>query len=290
MVTWFGSLLIHKERYGAGPLGFPSAATLVSNAQDILNKEPMLFLFPAVYAAAYIAIRRGWLRNQMAEAPRAGRLLLAGILVIAVQLAITLKHFASHYLLPAMLFTMLVNAKLIFLFSRTESAQVRRGLYLAALLVLAAGARQTKTGIDYWTTFAHEYLTDTSSILARRTERKDCTVIDYYRASSQTFALSFGDDWTNGAYERDLAQLYPAALHYNPWTRDFYSMRTQSKREEIRRSLAAGSCYLMQGSPLAGDDLQQLRGFTLTPLLVVGHGGIFEGLYRLGLDPAPPPR
>jgi hypothetical protein len=108
---------------------------------------------------------------------------------------------------------------------------------------------------------------------------KHCTVIPYYRSSSREFALSFGEDWTDSAYGRELAELYPQAIHYNIWTHQFYSMKMEDKRAQIRRDLAAGSCYLMQGTPPSKEDLDRLSGFTLTEVIVAGD----EGLYRLGL-------
>ena len=58
MYGWFGSLLLHTERYGAGPVGFPSAATLLSHMATIFRSETMLALLLACYAASYVAIRR----------------------------------------------------------------------------------------------------------------------------------------------------------------------------------------------------------------------------------------
>ena len=59
-------------------------------------------------------------RTPDGEAYCVGRLLMVGGVVIAVQVAITVKHFALHYVLPAMVFTMLLNAGLVFLSRRAE--------------------------------------------------------------------------------------------------------------------------------------------------------------------------
>lgn len=279
MYIWFRSLLIHTEQYGNGPVGFPSAAMLLSHSATILRGEPMLALLAVCYAAACVAVRKGWVRTPDGEAARVGRLLLAGVVVIAVQVAITVKHFAMHYLLPAMLFTMLLNAALISLFRRAEPGKASRGLFAAFVLVLVLGMWHGYSGLAAWKTPLNQYRADVSSILDRRREMKDCAVIPYYRSSSQEYALSFGDDWTGSVYARELTRLYPNAIHYNIWTHQFYSMKMELRRKEIRSALAGGACYLMQGTPPSNEDLERLSGFTLTPVLVAKS----ESLYRLGL-------
>jgi hypothetical protein len=280
MYGWFASLLIHTERYGKGPVGFPSAATLLSHVAEIHLYEPMLVLLLAFYAASYVAIRKGWVRTPNGEAVRVGRLLLVGVVAIAVQIAITLMHFSLQYLLPAMVFTMLLNAALIFLFSRAEPGKVSRGLYAAMVLLLVLGMWHSYRWLAILKTLSNQYRADVSSILNRRREMKDCTVIPYYRSSSQEFALSFGYDGNGGVNGRELAELYPKAIHYNIWAHQFYSMNAEPRWLEIRRALAGGACYVMQGEPPSKADLEALSGFTLTPILIAGD----EGLYRLGRD------
>lgn len=286
MLRWFGSLLLHTRRYGAGPVGFPSVTTILAHLATILDYEAMLFPLAAFYAVSFFAVRRGWVRTPHGEADRVARLLLIGMIVIIIQVAITVKHYAMHYLLPAMVFTMLVNAALVFLFSRAEPGKVSRGLYAATVLLLAMGAWHAYRWLNIGRTLSNQYRADVSSILEQQARMQDCTVIPYYRSSSQEFALSFGDGYSHGAYERELSELYSGAIHYDFWRHQFYSMRMEPKREEIRRSLAGGACYLMQGTPLSSEDLQALSGLILTPILVVGHAGVSEGLYRLGIDAA----
>jgi hypothetical protein len=279
MYVWFASLLVHKERYGGGPVGFPSMDTLVSQGVSILRYEPMLVLLLACYGATYVAIRKGWVRTPNGEADRVGRLLLVGTIVIVVQVAITLKHFAMHYLLPVMVFTMLTNAALIFLFRQAEPGKISRLLYAASVLLLLLGMWHSYRWLAIWKTASNQYRADVSTLLNRRSQMKDCKVIPYYRSSSREFALSFGEDWTGSAYGRELAEIYPQAIHYDIWAHQFYSMKMEDRRAQIRRDLAAGACYLMQGTPPSKEDLDQLSGFTLTEVIVAGD----EGLYRLGL-------
>ena len=279
MYRWFWALLIHTERYGAGPVGVPSAATLLSHAADMFQYEPMLALLAACYTASYVAIRKGWVRTPNGEALRVGPLLLAGVVVIAVQIVITVKHYAIHYLLPAMVFTMLLNAALVFLFSRSKPGKVSRSLYGATVLLLALGTWHSYRWLAIWKTLSDQYRADVSSILCRRREMEDCVVIPYYRSSSQEFALSFGDGSTGYAYSRELSGLYPKAINYNIWEQQFYSLKMEPARSEIRRALAGGACYLMQGWPPSKAGLGALSDFTLTPILVAGD----ESLHRLGL-------
>jgi hypothetical protein len=260
-------------------VGFPGAATLSSHVASILQYEPMLVLLLACYIAVYFAIRKGWIRSANGEAERVGRLLLVGVIVLTVQVAITLKHFAMHYLLPAMVFTMLLNAGLVFLLSRAKPGKVRRGLQAGTVLLLALGMWHSYRWVGIWKTLSNQYRADVSSLVSRRNEMKDCAVIPYYRSSNPEFALSFGDDWTGNVYGRELAAIYPKAVHYNVWDHQFYSMKLEGRREQVRSALAGGGCYLMQGTPLAKEDLDRLSGFTLNEVLVAGN----EGLYRLGL-------
>jgi hypothetical protein len=288
MLRWFGSLLLHKQRYGHGPVGFPSLAALEECVRAIRVYEPMLFLLPLFYAASYTAIRKGWMRTPHGEADRVGRLLLAGMIAIAIQVVITLKHFALHYLLPAMLFTMLLNAALVFVFRRAEPGRASRGLQAAALVLLAIGAWRCYEWMGIWKFVANRYQADTSAILDQLSEMKDCTVIPYYRASSQPFALAFGNENAHAAYTPILAELYPGAIYYHAWNHEFYSWKNGLQGDEIRRSLAGGRCFLMQGTPFSDKALEEINGFSLTPVLIVAHSSFSEAIYRLGLAPGAP--
>lgn len=279
MFPWFTSLLTHTERYGQGPVGVPSVTTLWAHVGEMFRYEPMIFFFLAFYLVVWAAVRIGWVRCDSPVGARISRLLLVGSVAIIIQVAITVKHFAMHYMLPALVFTMLLNASVIVLLSRARPNHTVRVLYAGTVLLLAIGVWHTAPRLIAWTKMSQQYRADVESLSRRRSEMKDCTTVGFYRSSSPEFALAFGNDFAGSAYRRELARIYPNAIHYSIWGHQFYSMAMQPKRTEVRRAVAAGGCVLMFGGPLSKEDQDSVHGFTLEPIVVAGT----EGLYRLAV-------
>src|SRR5438876_11282605 len=91
----------------------------MDNLAILYSGEPFLFISLGFYLLAFFGIKR-LLSQDNAEAQiKILNLLWIGCLIIAVHIAITAKHPGLHYMLPAMGFTGLLNAALVF-FHKTD--------------------------------------------------------------------------------------------------------------------------------------------------------------------------
>jgi hypothetical protein len=92
---WLFSIATHKGAYGQGEPGFIDFKIFWSNMVDIIAAAPIIF---AIYIVAALV---GLVTATRGHSDPVGRTLLAAFAVFAVQLVLTSKHFALHYMMTS---------------------------------------------------------------------------------------------------------------------------------------------------------------------------------------------
>src|ERR1035437_7299176 len=112
-LQWFTSLVTHTGVYGSGPVGLPATTALKDNLRAFCASAPLLPVLFVLYMAALIVVH---VRTRQ-TGDRLGRnvtlVLLAGCLGIVIHAALTVQHFAAHYVVPSLVFTCFLNAVLV---------------------------------------------------------------------------------------------------------------------------------------------------------------------------------
>ncbi len=264
---WLWALLARQGRYGSGEVGLPGLAVLAGNAARLWAEEPLVWLL----AAFFLATLPGWVRRR-GESTRARgyafRFFLAGLAGLFLSVALTIKHYAAHYALPAMMLAALLNGILAAaLLSRPRPAPWPR-LFAPAFSVLLAGglayaAQRLPGQFSQWARHRAEEA-QLEAILGRF---EDCTVTGVYRCSLPTFALHFGNNFAALRQQRVLAELYPGTVHYHSFVRRFLDFGFRNQNGEIARKIQTGGCVLAAGQR---DSVEAIQGFRWEP---VGQAG-----------------
>ncbi len=162
-----------------------------------------------------------------------------------VQVLLVSKNPAGRYLVPA---TALAGLDLalawVLLTGGTGWARSRRRVVLAALLLVLPVALELprhrgelgrlRRGVE-----------GQGEIAAEITRLPaDCTVAEFFRASSLPFALHFGNRVGSNVFARDLAELYPRKLFYNYRRREFEGFAEPIPAAEVARENA---CLALHG-------------------------------------------
>lgn len=277
---WVFRLLSHSGKYGGGPPGLPASAELLANLKSQYQSEPFLFYWLAYYGLALVALRFGGTASKDRLAESARRLLWAGCGIIVVQTAMSVKHFAPHYILPSLAVTALLNGVLVLLVSSRALRPVARGaLAVCGAALLMAGVSRNVTELNLWLHTVRDIDAGARQLAGKRSEQGDCITIGYYRSSAPGYALAFGSGYADAAHAQTLEELYPEFITYNIFSNQFLSFAHRPQEALLRRLLSEGHCLLMQG---VGRDVLP-AGFSLRQVAITrdeGQGNR-ENLYRL---------
>ena len=268
VARWLWSLLTHEGRYGAGETGLPPLGALSGNAARLYAEEPFLFYLSGLFLAAVLLLRRRLPEPAGRRARNAWRFLAAGLAGIALSTAATVKHYAPHYALPAMLLAALLNTILAaWLLRRAAASRPMRAAAAAFCLVFVAGLAWSAWRIPGW--FAARAAERAKELRLERILARfpDCRITGIYRSSLPVFALHFGNEFAAVRQQRILSALYPDTIHYARFIHHFKGFGAAFRDEQIAREIREGRCVLLVGQREAFADV---RGFRWE---VVGESG-----------------
>lgn len=182
----------------------------------LLGTEPLLI---AALGASLLAAFIGRGPNDRDGRTRS---LLVGLAVAqTAQIALlAARPLEARYLIPSLA---LIGPQLALSFClvRIVKPQVRRRLLSVALALLFAGGGSLAVveHVREWRRMSKEMREQLDSARLTQAAVARMPVVRYYRSSSPTFALFFGNEWD--AYRRTvmLERLHPEAVFYHPWWR-----------------------------------------------------------------------
>ena len=284
---WFFNMATRTGQYGQGEVGLPSQEALRQNLLDLYRNEPFFLAFMAFYAllaVAALVAARGTEGRRLVPARNA---LLIGLAALLLHVALTLKHYGYHYILPAIMLMGLLNAAAVFLLQHMPRHAALRVL-LAALGLWCGyeGLRYNYVRMGWYADSKAQARQNRAALAATRAAQGDCLSIGYYRSSAPTYSHAFGLSLSGGRQQKALEAVHPGGVHYTASDGKFLFWNFQPARAEVERQVAAGACVLVEGE-IARSHL--VAGFQLEPLFIPEKPEWqAEGLWRLRLDAATP--
>lgn len=185
---WLISIAQHKGSYGGGAAGFIDWATIPQRAGVMISTEPLL-LAAAVSLAAVILLAKSrdrWTAAVMAVA-------------VGAVIFLTLKHFALHYLMPAV-----ALAPAVIIWASSRFALQRYPYVIAATIALALGIasiRDTSSAFAKERSLRSENEKAVNGVLARY---QNPVVIGAYRSGYKPWAVQFGFAWVDKKFARSV--------------------------------------------------------------------------------------
>lgn len=153
------------------------------------------------------------------------RFLLISVGVLMAQLAMTTKHPAPHYMIPALLVMAVASGVAATVLGHIRSRYAAG--FLGLLLVVG--------GYPAWQSFQYFHVLlpgiyaaeQPANARIRQIAADRCGKLVYHDSNSDVqFALRFGDAFTEGRFRFRLAQMYPDFVFYNRGNDAFYSFST----------------------------------------------------------------
>jgi hypothetical protein len=268
---WLFSIAIHSGHYGSGSVGLPAASEWLDHAKQFVYWHPVMPLLGGFYAAVLLGFVR-------ARQTRTWAILAISLLAIGLQIVVTLKHFASHYTLPAMVLACGLNG---FLFVSLRNLKMpRKKLYLIALAaaaIFAVGLIGSRIPVRNSLQSARDRGAEAQRLEQQRASHTQCVVIGYYRSSVPSFALNFGSEYSAWVHGSLLTKLYSDQVSYNRFGGGFWSYSRDPRLAKVRQMIEAGQCVWMEGSRATPTELDLPAELTLEPV----HVEESEAIYRL---------
>ena len=292
---WLTSIATHTKRYGQGNSGLVDLSSLPSTFFDLFGQDRLFFYLIALSALNFFIITFWFLwyrlkKSDLQNPPnlltikKSYRLFVCILLIILVQLLLTLKHPAIHYLLPSMGLCSLLILVQINLVEKNLTPVLKQmivknigffvlGMYLIAIITNTYGQilLTKQQGASYFSEI------ETIHNLIQN-KYNNCAHITYYRSSDRNYALKFGDEFATNQYAQILGSMYTNSVFYNIWSQKYYSFN----KELYSESLLNEKCVIFQGSPLKEYSLiPEYLELRLKMQLEPVFEGNYEALYLL---------
>jgi hypothetical protein len=209
---WVRSLITHQGRYGRGPLGAPSAASLLANLGDLWGESSRLLV--AVVLLLGLLCLAGYLnRKEMRSQPGWWALAIGLPVQLVAALLLIAKHPASHYMLaPAAVAVMLLILVLEALRRHgqrlrllcTGIGAVLLVLFLSDLVQAASRHRAEVMNFELRMAEVTQHIDTRAEELG---ESSDSMLILWgFGVESRCYALRFGDRYTGRAFRQEINQ------------------------------------------------------------------------------------
>lgn len=285
MRTWFWNIFTNPGRQGQ-PLDSWDAGRQWLDSLSNVSGFVRWYALGLIVIGVTVAI--GFLAGDKSENVRRWRPVLAVALGLAATLALGVKPIeVRDWLLTIPLLATLAAIAMAFLLAGKSWAY--RGLSLLLLLTLMFGAAHGVVQAQYFTDAQRNQARDlqvSTEALARDTRFPSMAL--GYNVWTEATALVFALPWMNGEVSTEVADRFPQAHYYNPWTRDIHDAQGGSIPEACKvireRQLESGLAVVVHspghlGNPMIGDRVDFAQ-FSARVALIRA----VEGLHIFDLD------
>jgi hypothetical protein len=268
VVIWLTSIATHTSRYGRGDPGLVDLSTLPTTFWDLFGQDKIFFyliglstliFFITTFWFIWYRLKKANLQNSLNPSifNKSYWLFSCILLIILVQLLLTLKHPAIHYLLPSMglcSLLILVQIKIIEeIFSPVSKHLNAKNISLfivgVYVVILINNAHSQISLIGQRNA---SYFSEIQTIRSLAKDKySQCVHVKYYRSSDKESALKLGDDFAANQYAEALNHIYPNNVFYSLWSKKYYSFNKELNLNPI----SSKNCVVFQGSPLKEIDI-----------------------------------
>jgi hypothetical protein len=261
---WVKTIFIHTGNYGSGDRGIINWNEFTGHLRLQLASTGLLkwvFLVLVLMSIFYLIIKR----KSATFDPRKLRAGIALILVIGFEYLLTSKHFAFHYMIPAILLTAFAIL-LILLFLKDLFPGVMRPVVFNGILVVSgffilflttyrflAGARQVQQIVK-------PVRASYSKVGPLLHSSPKILSVSYYGCDAVEYALTFGIH-ESGRYSQfltdNLKELYPSTVLYFPWSKVFYEGIKETKPSDFIKPGIDYTLYIAEYTKQRLDEIME---------------------------------
>lgn len=285
MRTWFWNIFANPGRQGQALDSWDAGRQWLDS---LANVSGFVRWYALGILVIGVAVAIGLLAGDKSENVRRWRPVLAVALGLAATLALGVKPIeVRDWLLTIPLLATLAAIAMAFLLAGKSWAY--RGLSLLLLLTLMFGAAHGVVQAQYFTDAQRNQARDlqvSTEALARDTRFPSMAL--GYNVWTEATALVFALPWMNGDVSTEVADRFPQARYYNPWTREIHDAQGGSIPEACQvireRQLESGLAVVVHspghlGNPMIGDRVDFAQ-FSARVALIRA----VEGLHIFDLD------
>jgi hypothetical protein len=287
--SWLYSILTHTGAYGSGEMGFIDFNTVWTSFKQWILEEPFyffivltsLFIYIFSYFLSIWNVDKFSQENGLTSYKKFRRVLGCTVLIALLQMVITLKQpLFIRYMTPSIsLSGIMIVAQLVLISSLLRRRFLIKLFYstlLSALVLLCCF--NIKAHLSLISTTYKSYFEEIQKIqFLLTTTYKECAQVNYYPASSQEFALAFGNIFANNNFSDLLETLYPRFFNYNLLDHSYSSFKESVQVADLLQY----NCVTFQGPPFDSPGYEKhLPSF---PLKLIFQGK--EALYVVKESP-----
>ncbi|NEO20964.1 MULTISPECIES: hypothetical protein [unclassified Moorena] len=294
LFNWLTSIATHTGHYGSGNPGLVDISNLPSTFINLIPQDRFFFYTVGLSVLNFFIVTvwfwlaRPTLQNfdlqhkysPIVPVQKLYLLYLCLLLIIGFQIMLTLKHPATHYLIPSMGLCSLLIWVQVTLFEQQLTTLLQPSIYAKLSLLVLTVYVTASAAVTY-----QLMLQDKNSHQSYRGEIKtinqlikqnynNCIHVRYYRSSDRQYALKFGNDFASNRFSKVLEYSFPDGFFYNIWSRKYESFN----QELDLSNLIEKNCIIFQGSPLNEAHYSQFMPSTTIEIIFEGQS---ESLYKL---------
>lgn len=264
IINWINAIVQHTGHYGQGASGIIDWANIPKHAANLLAEFPL-----TVSIAILLLIAPTTLRQPSSNGLRAIPLSLSCIIIL--QLSIVLKHYGTHYMIPALPISLLGAIWLLWAVSSENNGSTIRRI-IPALLVcigLFVGYRSTSntlTAISESRTLINKEYKEISHVLEAY---PDSLIVCSYRCGLPQSAISFGASYTDGKLDQKTKSFL---ANYTEVSHAIYQPDPDYSVDKINRMIQNGKNVLL----LSTNNAQWLKYFSGEPILVLSSRTLYK--------------
>jgi len=261
---WVRNIITHTGAYGGGDRGIFHLDEFSGHLRLQLGNSPYLVISLGILTVSlclYLIIRRKGIKRD----PLIARLAAAAILLVIFQYIITAKHFAFHYMLPAILLTvplMVLSAYLLMQVFPSLFTSLRLKLLMGILgiFILVKIIPITLEHLSLREDRRKVLVESYSKFKENKSHGPLIISASYYGCSAVEYALTFGVQWCGNyspyIYDK-VKSIYPSTYMYYPWSKTFYAGRSSILPSDF---LQEGTDYMVYIADYSDEKLNELNG------------------------------
>ncbi len=272
LVVWIGVITIHTGRYGQGEKRVVNWSAFPNTFTELFLKDPFFFylvLFLTTFFVLLIITKIYQItRKQKYELTnqilfywidhKFYKLSSCVLLIILIQIFVTIKHPAIHYLMPAMglsglLFFLQIKlgedyfSQFTLPIAETSTTKLQKYMVFGVIgAYFFLMTNSTSNQILLANKNYQIYLSDVQKSHDLLHQNKKCLHVSYYRSSDQEYALKFGNEFSNNQYSLSLQTIYNQSVFYNIWYKKYYSFAKELSVDILQNK----ECVIFYGSLL----------------------------------------
>ena len=235
LLKWVLKLYSHSDLYGLGENRIINPKTFFGNISSIITGEWIMTIVLIVIVIIAGRMVVGWVRKKKMDYDERCDLPFAIGLALISQILMVSKHMSFHYLIPGLMLMGLAVIVVIPLLAEHLSLKMINVTLLVLIVsfALAVNIRDFQKVIENLNAIRLEHV----KLLSFTADLpKDARRISYYGNSSQAYALSFGNNFSDRIFSPILKNIYPNEIFYSIWEKQFSDFEKKISVESVMQS------------------------------------------------------